>query len=126
VVFGVKGLVSRFSDRNKSVPLDPFLNVIRALAGTELDDPKIGETMLVKRIFLDDDFDLPPARADGQYDPAISRYLSTRDQEIAGGIVLLQEKDVGGHVRVNLGERDLVGKLDNKHGRSACMKHRAP
>jgi hypothetical protein len=109
---------------NKSVPLDPFLNVIRALAGAELDDPKIGETMLVKWIFLDDDFDLPPARADSQYDPAISRYLSTRDQEIAGSIVLLQEKDMGGHVRVNVGEGDLVGKFDNKHGRSACMKHR--
>jgi hypothetical protein len=42
--------------------------------------------------------------ADSQDDPAISRYLSTRDQEVAGTVILLQERDVSGHVRVNFGE----------------------
>jgi hypothetical protein len=36
------------------VPLDPFLNVVRALAGAELDDPKIRESVFEERIFLDD------------------------------------------------------------------------
>jgi hypothetical protein len=100
----------------RSVLLDPFLNVVRALAGSELDDPKVGEAVLAKRIFLDDGFDLPSADADGQDDPAISRYLSTRDEKIAGSVVLLQENDVRGHVRVDFGEVGLVGKFDDEHG----------
>jgi hypothetical protein len=105
------------------VPLDPCLNVVRALAGAELDDPKVREPVFEKRIFLDDGFDLPSILADGQDDPAISRYLSTRDQEIAGSVVLLQENDVRGHVRVNFDEVGLVGKFDNEHGRSAWINH---
>jgi hypothetical protein len=61
------------------------------LAGSELNDPKVGEIVLVKRIFLDDGFDVLPALADGQNDPAIARYLSARDQEVTGRVVLLQE-----------------------------------
>ena len=60
---------------------NPFLDVVRALAGAELDDPEVGETVHVKRILLDDGFDVPPALADGQDDPAVPRYLSTRDQK---------------------------------------------
>jgi hypothetical protein len=106
-----------------AISSDPFLNVVRALAGSELDDPKVGEAVLVKRIFLDEGFDLPSAGADGQDDPAVSRDLPTRDQKIAGSIVLLQENDMRGHVRVDFGEGDLVGKFDDEHGRSACLKH---
>ena len=100
--------------------LDPFLNVVRALTGTELDDPKVGEPMLEKRIFLDDGFDVPSALADRQDDPAISRYLPTGDQEIAGRVVLLQEDDVRGHMRVNFGELDRVGEFDYEHERLYC------
>jgi hypothetical protein len=65
-----------------------------------------------------------PRPADGQDDPAISLYFSTRDQEIAGGVVLLQENDARGHVRVNFGEVRLVGKLDDEHSRSADQSDR--
>jgi hypothetical protein len=99
------------------LPLDPFLNIVRALAGSELDDPKVGEIVLVKRIFLDDGLDLPSTLADSQDDPAISRYLSTRDQKVTGRVVLLQENDVRGHVRVNFGEVGFVGQLNDEHSR---------
>src|SRR5207249_4552673 len=95
--------------------VDSFLNVVRALARTELDDPKIGEPVFEKRIFFDESFDEPSILADGQDDAAISRYLSTRDQEVAGGVVLLQESDVRGHVGVNVCERGLVDKFDYEH-----------
>src|SRR5439155_13896582 len=65
-----------------SVLFDPLLNVVRALAGSELDEPEIGEAVLVKRVFLDDGLDLPSTGADGQDDAAVSRELSTLDQEV--------------------------------------------
>jgi hypothetical protein len=37
--------------------LDPFLNIASSLAGSELDDPEVRQTVQVKRIFLDDGFD---------------------------------------------------------------------
>jgi len=86
------------------VPLDPLLNVVRSLAGAELDDPKVREPVFEKWIFLDDGFDLPSILADGQDDPAIARDLSTRDQKIPRSVVLLQENDVRGHVCVNFSE----------------------
>jgi hypothetical protein len=98
-----------------SVLSDPFLNVVRALAGTELDDPEVSEVVLVKRIFPDDGFDLLSTIANGHDDPAISRDLSTRDQEIPGSIILLQEHDVRGHVGVNFCELGLVDKFDDEH-----------
>jgi hypothetical protein len=39
------------------VLLDPFLNVIRSLAGSELDDARVGEAERMKRILLDDGLD---------------------------------------------------------------------
>ena len=89
--------------------LDPFLNIVSSLAGSELDDPEVRQIVHAKRIFLDDGFDLPSTFAeDGQDDPAISRYLPARDQEMAGRVVLLQEHAVLGHVRVNFCEVALV------------------
>jgi hypothetical protein len=41
-------------ETNGSVPLDSFLNVVRALAGAELDDPKVGKPVREERIFLGD------------------------------------------------------------------------
>src|SRR4051812_38275655 len=101
------------------MPLDPLLDVVRALAGTELDNPKVGEAVLVKRIFFDDGFDEPSIPADGDDNAAVSWDLSARHQEIAGGVVLLQEHDVGGHVGVNFREARLVDKLNDKHRRPA-------
>ena len=66
--------------------LDPFLNVVRALAGTELDDPKVGETVRVKRILLDDGFDCSPVLANGHDNPAVAGDLPARYQEIAGRV----------------------------------------
>src|SRR5262249_18462803 len=63
--------------------LDPLLNVVRALARAELDDAKVGEAVHVKRVFLDDGFDFPPALAHGEDDAAIARDLSARNEEIA-------------------------------------------
>jgi hypothetical protein len=99
----------------ESVPLEPFLNVVRALTGSELDNPSVCETVHAKRIFRDDGFYLASTFADRQDDPAVSRYLSTRDEEIAGSVILLQEADVRGHVRVNIGEIGLVDKFNDEH-----------
>jgi hypothetical protein len=66
---------------------------------------------------------LPSTFADGEDDPAISRYLPARDQEIAGRVVLLQEHDVFGHMRVNFCGVALVREFDDEHAWSACIKH---
>jgi hypothetical protein len=63
--------------------LDALWDIGRALAGAKLDDSKICESTGDKRIFLHDGFDDLSTFADSQDDPAISRYLSTRDQEIS-------------------------------------------
>jgi hypothetical protein len=105
--------------------VDPLLDVVRALTCTELDDAKIGEAALVKRIFQDDRFDLFPALADRQDDPAVSGYLSARNQKMARGVVLLQEGDVRGHMPVNLGECCFVGELDDEHVSIPRMTARA-
>jgi len=92
------------------------------LAGPEFDDPEIGETMDVERIFLDNRFDLLPTIADGQDNSPISRDFSTGDQEIAGGVILLQESDMRSHACVDIGEVGFVCELDDEHDSSACMK----
>ena len=51
--------------------LDSLLNVVRALTGSELDDPNIGETVDVERIFRDDGFNLPSTGGDCEDDSAI-------------------------------------------------------
>jgi hypothetical protein len=96
--------------------LDPLLNVLSTLTRAELDDAKFGETVLVKRIFPDDRFDLAPTLANGEDDPAIARNLAARDEEITGSVVLLQEPDVRGHVRVDFREVGLVDEFDDEHG----------
>src|SRR5262245_43346097 len=47
--------------------------------------------------------------------PPVSRYFSTRDEEISRCVVLLQETDVRSHVRVNLAEVSLIDKFDDVH-----------
>jgi hypothetical protein len=70
----------------------------------------------------DDGFDLLPSLAHSQDDPTLSRYLSARNEKIAGGVVLLQETDVRSHVRVDLLQAGLVDELDDEHGAQACIK----
>jgi hypothetical protein len=74
--------------------------------------------MLVERILGDDLLNLPTSPADCQDDPAISRDLAAGDEEVAGRVLLLQKRDVRGHVGVDVGERHLVNELDDEHGRS--------
>lgn len=115
------GMWPRSHPPAESLPVDPLLNVVSALARSEFDDPKVREIVLVKGILLDDGFDLPTTLADGQNDSAISRYFPARDQEIAGSVVLLQEQDMRGHVRVNFGEIRLIDQLNDEHSRPTCM-----
>jgi len=86
------------------------------------DDAKVSETMLVKRIFLDDRFDFVSTLAQGQDDAAIPWYFSTRDEKVTGSVVLLQELDVRSHVRVNFTQVSFIDELDNEHGGLAAGK----
>src|SRR5262249_33204642 len=111
--FALRGV----SKQMRSMPIDTFLNIGCALTRSKLDDSKVGEAVHVERIFCDDGFDLLSAFANDQDNPAISRDLSSRDQEIAGRIVLLQESDMRRHVPIDLLEIDLVNQFDHEHVR---------
>ena len=87
--------------------LNPLLNIAGALAGSELDDPKLGQMVLVERILCHDLLDLPACLADRQDDPAIARNLAARDEEVAGRAALLQKRDVRRHVGVDFGKGTL-------------------
>src|SRR5688572_7018349 len=97
------------------VSVDPLLNVVRALAGAELDNAKIGETVDVEGILADDFFDLPSILPHRQNDSARPRNLPARDEEVACRVVLLQESHVRRHLRVDLGQVSLVGQFDDEH-----------
>jgi hypothetical protein len=60
----------------RSVTVEAFLNVRRALTGSELDDSKVGKDHANKWVLLDDGFDVPTTLADGQHDPRISRVVA--------------------------------------------------
>ena len=77
----------------------------------------------MKRVLLDDGLDVGSTLAHSKDDPAITRDLSTRDQEVSGSVVLLQKVDMRGHVGIDFGEADLVDEFDDEHGRPACLKH---
>src|SRR5690606_28864680 len=95
---------------------DPLRDVVRPLAGAELDDAEVREAVLVEGILADDPLDLLPALADRQDDAAVARNLAARHEKIAGGVVFLQEPDVRLHVRIDLTQVRLVGELDDEHG----------
>src|SRR5215471_4763429 len=94
---------------------DPRRNVVRALAGSKLDDANLGETFLAEGVLAGDRFDFFAAPADGENDAAVARDLPARHQEVAGGVVLLQEADVRRHVGVDCGEVRFVDQLDDEH-----------
>ena len=96
---------------------DSFREIVCTLARSELNDAKIREAVRVKRVFLDDGLDLLPILAHGQDDPSVPRDLSARDEEISGSVILVQKRDVRGHVRVDFGEVNLVRELDDEHRR---------
>src|SRR5581483_8533377 len=100
----------------RSRRLDSLLNVVRLLAGPELDDPKVCEPVPMEGVFGHDRFDLLPRLGHRQNDPAFSRYLPTRDEELAGSVVFLQKTNVRTHVCIDLFETGFVDELDYKHG----------
>jgi hypothetical protein len=87
---------------------DSLWDVVRSLARAKLQNPKICEAARVKRIFLHDRLDLFSALRDRQDDAAVSRDLSSRNDEYAGSVVLVQERDVRGHVRVDVSKIGFV------------------
>src|SRR5262245_58878421 len=95
--------------------IEALLDVVGALAGAELDDADVGEAARAERILAHDRVDLLAARADRENDAAVARDLAARDEEMSGGIVLLQELHVRRHVRVDLRQRHLVDQLDDEH-----------
>src|SRR5450631_3087159 len=108
--------VHPFVDTSASVD-DSFREIVCTLARSELNDAKIREAVRVKRVFLHDGLDLLPILAHGQDDPSVPRDFSARDEEMSGSVILVQKRDVRGHVRVDFGEVDLVRELDDEHRR---------
>src|SRR6185369_808551 len=106
----------------RSRGLYAILYVVRLLAGPELDDAEVREAVLVEGVFLNDGFDLLPGFADCQDDASVAGYLSAGDEKIAGRVVLLEETDVRGHVRVNFLEGGFVDELDDEHNRQPAAK----
>ena len=92
-----------------------LLDILGALTDAELDDPEIGEALLAERILRGNRFDFLAALPDRQDDPAVARNPAPRHEEVAGGIVLLQESHVRLHLSVDLLERGLVSELDDEH-----------
>ena len=96
------------------------------MAGFELDDAKVGEAVLEKRVFVDDRFDFRAALADRQDDPAIPRcFFLPETRKLPEAYKFLQELHVRRHVRVYSGKVGLVDKFDDEHRRLACIKHTA-
>lgn len=102
--------------------LDACLNIVGALARSELDDAKVGETVDVERIFGDDGLNLRAAVGDGEDDAAVTRDLPAGDEEIAGSVVLLKKPDVRPHLRVDPREVGFVDEFDHKHGASPIVR----
>ena len=94
---------------------DPLRHVIGPLTRPELDDPEIRPALSVERILFYDGLDLWPALPYCQNDAAVSWNFPSGDEEIAGGIMSLEEDDVRGHVPVDLVEVGLVGQFDQEH-----------
>lgn len=76
------------------LPLNAFINIMRPLAGAKLDNAKVGET------------------------------VAARHQEMTGGVVLFEKRDVRGHVSVDDGELNLeISSITNMAGQLA-IDHR--
>ena len=101
--------------KNASPLFNALLNVIGALASSELDHPEVSQPLFAERILRRYPFDLLTALPDCQDDPAIPRNLSARHDEMARRVVLAQERHVRLHLRVDLLEGGFVGKFDDKH-----------
>ena len=74
-------IIDRFSAR--VILVDSSVDVVGFLAGPELDDAELSETVDVEGIFGDDGFDLLAVVGDGKNDPAISGNLPAGDQKVA-------------------------------------------
>src|SRR4051812_45589642 len=90
-------------------------DVVGPLAGAKLGDADVGEAACVERVLVDNGLNLLFVPADSEDDAAITRNLPARHQEVAGGVILLQEPDVRAHVRVDLRQVNLVDQFDHEH-----------
>jgi hypothetical protein len=94
---------------------DSFLDIIRSLTRPELNNAKVREAPLNERILADDRFDLLSILADREDDAPIPRNLPSRDDKIAGSVVLLQEDHVRLHRCIDFSKRGFVDQFDDKH-----------
>src|SRR5204862_3192337 len=92
------------------------LEVVCTLAHAKLDDPKIRETELAKRVLLRDRLDLLPILAYGENDAAVPWNFAAGDDERSGRVLLLEVSHVRAHRTVDLREVRLVNQLDDEHG----------
>src|SRR5690606_26550543 len=94
---------------------DELAHVLGALTRAKLDDSKVGEIALDERVLHDDRLYLLLVISDRKDDAAHARDLAARNQEVAGGVVLVQERHVRAHVRIDLSKVRLVDELDDEH-----------
>jgi hypothetical protein len=106
-----------------SVPLYPLLNVLGTLTGSELDDPKVGQAVLGKRIFLDDGLQFPPTLADCHDDSsAVSELALERVAVGKGGLEPFQDfgqSGLTGLGRLKATAQDAI-ELEERHTPSAA------
>src|SRR4029078_11389259 len=110
------------SGRGTSVLLllvDPGADVVRALARAKLDDPEFREAGFHVRIVLHDRLDLGACLARCDDDAAVARYLAPGNDERPRRVMLLEERHVRAHLRIDRGELGLVDQLDDEHGYGA-------
>ena len=109
---------------------DALLDILGALTDAELDDPEVGHSFLAERILRGNRFDLLAALPDRQDDPAVPRNLTTGHEEVARGVVLVQESHVRLHLRVDLFEGGFVAQFDYEHvvgrGKSSSDQRASP
>src|SRR5438552_17367954 len=79
----------------------PRLEVVCTLAHAKLDDPKIRETELAKRVLLRDRLDLLPILAYGENDAAVPWNFAAGDDERSGRVLLLEVSHVRAHRTVD-------------------------
>jgi hypothetical protein len=68
--------------RTQSRSCSTRLNIVGALARSELDDAKVGKAVYVERIFGDDGLDARAAIRDGENDAAVTRNLPPGERKL--------------------------------------------
>src|SRR5690606_18563900 len=91
------------------------VDVLGALAGAKLDDAKLCESVFMERILPEDGLDLFPTLGERDDDTPFTGNLPARYEEVAGRVILVQERDMLAHVRVDLGQVGGVNQFDHEH-----------